>query len=172
MNKNYIFKRNYFKIYDDKKIIKGKLKKYEVIYFGPRVGVILKNKSKILLVKQYRYLTDEYSLEIPGGSVAEGENLEDAANRELCEESGINIKKFKHLIDYYPGLDNVDNKTSIFFSEVDGKINLPSKKFETDEIDSIHWFGINECIELVKSGVILDAMTSIGILALREFNLK
>ena len=172
MSKNYIYKRNYSRIYDDNKIVNGKLKKYEVIHFGPRVGVILKNKCKILLVKQYRYLTDQFSIEIPGGSVAEGESLEKAINRELYEESGIYIDKFNHLIDYYPGLDNVDNKTSIFFSNVEDKINLPNKKFKSDEIDSIHWIDINECIKLIKSGVILDAMTSIGILALCNFKPK
>ena len=114
MKKKYIFERNFFKIYEDKKSFSDKVKNYEVIYFGPRVGVVITNKSKILLVKQYRYLINNFSFEIPGGSVASCESLEDAAKRELLEESGIDIASINHLIDYYPVLDNVDNKTSIF----------------------------------------------------------
>jgi ADP-ribose pyrophosphatase len=168
MKKKYIFERNYFKIYEDKKLFSDKVKNYEVIYFGPRVGVVLTNKSKILLVKQYRYLINNFSFEIPGGSVASGESLEGAAKRELLEESGINITSINHLIDYYPGLDNVDNKTSIFYGEINENVVF-EKKIQNDEIESLHWVETAECLDLIKNGEILDAMTSLGILAFSRY---
>ena len=54
-------------------------KKEKEIYttnFGKRSGVILLRKERILLVKQYRLLIDDFSWEIPGGKVENFESFE------------------------------------------------------------------------------------------------
>ncbi|MDA1317542.1 MAG: NUDIX hydrolase [bacterium] len=171
MKKNTFLQRPYFSVYSDTKEIHGKIKHYEVINFGPRVGAILIHKNKILLVKQYRYLIDRCSMEIPGGSVNDNESIIEAVEREVMEETGCSYSKLRHLIDYYPGLDNVDNKTSIYFRVLTDLDNLPLH-FSNDEIESLQWLSLPECIELIKSGEILDAMTSLAILAYSKYELQ
>ena len=72
------------------------------------------------------------------------------------------------MIDYYPGLDNVDNKTSIFYGEINENVVF-EKKIQNDEIESLHWVETAECLDLIKNGEILDAMTSLGILAFSRY---
>lgn len=45
-------------------------------------------EGKVILVKQYRLGTREFSLEIPGGMLDEGDDPAGAAVRELLEETG------------------------------------------------------------------------------------
>lgn len=171
MKKNTFIKRNYFSIYSDMKNVNGRIKNYEVINFGPRVGALITHKDKVLLVEQYRYLIDKPSLEIPGGSVNKNEGTLEAIQREIFEETGSFISSLKHLIDYYPGLDNVDNKTSIYFSKLNDK-DTPPSIYSNQEIDSLRWISFTECLRLIKSGEILDAMTSLSILAYYNYELK
>jgi 8-oxo-dGTP pyrophosphatase MutT (NUDIX family) len=44
--------------------------------------------EQVVLIRQYRHGTDEVSLEIPGGILDGDESPEDAAGRELLEETG------------------------------------------------------------------------------------
>jgi ADP-ribose pyrophosphatase len=44
--------------------------------------------GKVILVKQYRFGTKDFSLEIPGGMLDEGDSPAGAAARELLEETG------------------------------------------------------------------------------------
>ncbi len=49
----------------------------------------LTTDGKIVLVKQYRMGTKDFSLEIPGGMLEEGDEPAGAAARELLEETGF-----------------------------------------------------------------------------------
>lgn len=52
-------------------------------------NVIAKTKSgKIIMVRQFRFGIGDYTLEIPGGMIDEGEDVLKAAKREVREETG------------------------------------------------------------------------------------
>ena len=56
---------------------------------GDWVNVIpLTSDEKVILVKQFRFGTKDFSLEIPGGMLDDGEPPAQAARRELLEETG------------------------------------------------------------------------------------
>jgi 8-oxo-dGTP pyrophosphatase MutT (NUDIX family) len=62
---------------------------FYILKSAPWVNVIpLTPENEVILIRQYRHGTRELTLEIPGGIVEQRDSPEDAARRELKEETG------------------------------------------------------------------------------------
>jgi 8-oxo-dGTP diphosphatase len=64
-----------------------------------------KNAKHVLVISQYKgawYLTHHKvrGLEFPGGKVEEGESLEEAARREVYEETGAKVDELSQIAEY------------------------------------------------------------------------
>jgi len=140
-------------------------KDYFVVDLGPRAGVAALRDGAVLLTRQYRFLPDDYAWELPGGRVDAGESAEVAARRECLEETGIECPDLLRLVEYYPGLDNFDNRTTLYLCEAPREarafVPVPS------EVVEIRWVPFAEALDMVAGGAILDALTVTGILAVR-----
>jgi ADP-ribose pyrophosphatase len=141
----------------------GFAKDYYVVNFKRRVGVVALRDGHVLFVKQYRLLINAPSLELPGGTIEHGEDLQAGLARECMEETGVLPRDLTPLIEYYPGLDNVDNRTTVFLSESAETV----RPFQPNpaEVSAIEWIAFDRCLEMVWKREILDAMTVAGLLA-------
>jgi ADP-ribose pyrophosphatase len=139
----------------------GFQKRYYMWNRGIRVGLIPFHQGRVLMTRQYRFLANRITLEIPGGKAEKGEKLKQAAIRECKEETGFECRKVKKLIDYQPGLDTYHNPTSIFISS---ELKHPKKIIGKN----CAWIGLSEALRGIFSGVINDSFSIIGLLALHH----
>jgi 8-oxo-dGTP pyrophosphatase MutT (NUDIX family) len=54
-------------------------------------------EGKIVFIRQYRHGTEEITLEVPGGMIDPGESGEEAARRELREETGYDADEILYI---------------------------------------------------------------------------
>ena len=65
---------------------------YLLIMINVAVGLIIRNRTEILLCQRKPHLPYPLKWEFPGGKVKDGERVEDCLRRELAEELGIEVK--------------------------------------------------------------------------------
>lgn len=161
--KQITYQTRFFQIYHSRADFGPFSKDYYVVNFGPRGGIVAVRDDSVLLVRQYRYLVNSLSWELPGGTIESDEPAEKGAARECLEETGVMCRNLKPLVVYFPGLDNVDNRTAIWHTE---DIEITSSFVSNDaEVREVAWIPLRRCIDMVFSGEILDAMSVTGLLA-------
>jgi ADP-ribose pyrophosphatase len=79
------------------------------------VIVAVTHQNRILLVRQYRRPVAAVTLELPAGHVEQGETPEEAARRELLEETGHEADTFKLLATLSPSVARFTNRMYCFF---------------------------------------------------------
>ena len=78
------------------------------------VGMIMFNhdKNKTMLQQKFRMAMNKWVYNFPGGLIDSGEDAEEAATRELWEETGLHLDKvIAHLPVYYTSV-GISNETS------------------------------------------------------------
>ena len=95
-----IFKNKYINLYSIIANFDEGKREYFISDRGERCGVIIINKESILLVRQYRYLINDLSWEIPGGGVGKNEDPLTAGRREVLEEAGIECRALEPFFLY------------------------------------------------------------------------
>lgn len=128
------------------------------------VGVVPVQGEDVILIKNYRYQNQDFSIEIPQGFGEEGaEPVEDAA-RELLEETGLMSNRLSLLLKLDEGIP-----TFVFVAEIDPD-SLPTER-GMENTESISAF-IRCPIERISPDYLRElgisgAMTTAALLALR-----
>src|SRR4030095_2475384 len=136
--------------------------KREVVHHsGSAVIIPVHDDGTVVLVRQYRHPAVRYLLEAPAGTLANGEQPELGAARELQEELGLVATRLEKLSEFFVSPGFLEEKMWVFlateFSE--GKQNL-----DDDEILDIGRVPVGEALEMITSGEIQDAKTIIGLM--------
>lgn len=84
-----------------------------------------KSKKKLVITKEYRVPLADYEYGFPAGLIDEGETIQEAARRELNEETGLELTRFiKVGPQIFSSAGMTDESISMVYVECDGK---PSK---------------------------------------------
>ena len=126
-----------------------------VLKYPDWVNVIgITPEKKILLIRQFRFGSQNIELEIPGGCIDPGEDPLEGARRELEEETGYVADEFIPIgqVDANPAVQT--NKCYTFLAKnimPKGKLNL-----DPNEIISMEFAGVDQVKEYIKSGQITN----------------
>ena len=115
----------------------------------------------VLLVRQYRYATNQHMWELPAGRIDKGENKLAAAKRELLEETGVTAKKWKRLFQFFASPGFLDETMDIFLAR---DLARGEAQPEEDEQISVRFFPLSSALKMVRAGAIRDAKTMTGLL--------
>ena len=80
----------------------GKTEQHYYIQKPDAVAIVAHTPSALLFLRIKRYLIDGFSYELPGGRVEEGESPDDAARRELWEETRLVASELRLLASVFP----------------------------------------------------------------------
>lgn len=118
---------------DDLKAINHKEKTDAVAMVG------ITEDCKVVLIKQYRYAIGDYLYELPAGLVDDGEDIYEAAIREMKEETGLDFVPMKTKFSnkaFYSSAGMTDESCSIICGEISGMMSTDKNEL-TEEIDVV-----------------------------------
>jgi ADP-ribose pyrophosphatase len=116
MDEKVVFSVPWFDVVE--RAIDGSDDPYYIVRTGDYVTVLATTvDGSVLLVRQYRPVVGEETLELPSGNVEYGETPEAAARRELAEETGYEAKNFELLGAVNTDVGRLCNKLWCFYAE-------------------------------------------------------
>lgn len=161
-----IFKGHIFDVVvDDVALPNGDTGKRELIFHKGAVCVLaVTPEGKMILVKQYRKAIERAIYEIPAGKLELGEEdtLEDAALRELEEETGYTSDKLTLLADFYSAIGFCNERIRLYLADSLVKVENP-RPMDEDEVIELSQVTLEEALELIASGDICDAKTIMAV---------
>lgn len=126
-------------------------------------ALIISSNNKILLASNYK------DYQFPGGHMEEDESYNEALNRELLEETGINfelkdnltpdLKLYRYYENYHETKDNTILEINYFIIKSDKYIdinNLSLTKEEEDGDFSLTYINLLEFENLLKENVLIN----------------
>ena len=113
------------------------------------------------LVGQYRYTINEYSWEIPEGGGSLYSSAEEAAKRELLEETGIEAKELVKVIDEMHMSNSVTDEIGISFVAKDLIFGEPTPD-DTEQLD-VKKLPFEEVYRMAMDGKIKDTLTLVTV---------
>jgi ADP-ribose pyrophosphatase len=90
---------------------------YYVVELPDYVSVIALTPSRdVLFVRQYRPVVERHTIELPSGHIEENESPEEAARRELLEETGYVAERIELLGTLVPDVGRLANRMWCYFA--------------------------------------------------------
>ena len=135
---------------------------YYVLEYPDWVNVIaLTEDNQVILVRQYRHAAGEELLELPGGVIEKDESPEQAARRELLEETGYEFDDLEFLSALYANPATATNKTHCFLAT--GGRKTSEQNLDKGEEILIELVSLEKLKELVLNNEFGQALHTGGI---------
>src|SRR5699024_3281222 len=119
------------------------------------------NDGSVMLIKQFRYPVGQTLHEVPAGKIDDGENPEQAAVRELKEETGLLCDNIHYLAPFYPTIGYSSEIIHLFCA---WNLTETDQRVDDEEFLKLNRTPFHKTIEMVYSGDITDGKSMINIL--------
>lgn len=140
----------------------------EIIRHPGAVAVLAVRGDRMLVVDQYRQALGRTELEIPAGKLDPGEDPEEAAKRELREETGYRAKSLVPLPAFYTSPGFADEVIYLYMAE---ELEAGEMELDEDEFLEVSEITLDEAYSLIKEGRISDAKTILAVYAWHLYQL-
>jgi ADP-ribose pyrophosphatase len=133
----------------------------DIISHPGAVALLPIHDNNIILVRQYRYAINQVTLELPAGTLRNGEDPRECAHRELIEETGYSATNLEKLFDCYLAPGYSSERVTMFIAT-----GLSKKRQDPDEDEfiQVETVTLPEAIEMIHRNQIVDTKTIAGIL--------
>jgi ADP-ribose pyrophosphatase len=140
----------------------GETVQRDVILHPGAVAILpLVDADHVCLVRNRRPIVGETLLEIPAGTLEPHETAEQAAPRELAEETGYQAGRWRKLAVFYPSPGVLDERTHLFVAE---DLTPGQQRLEKDEDMATEIMSWLDAVNKTLDGSIHDAKTIIALL--------
>jgi len=112
-------------------------------------------------VRQYRHPAVRYLLEVPAGTLADGERPDAGAERELQEELGLIAGRMEKLSEFFVSPGFCEEKMWVYLAT---DLTQTKQKLDDDEVIEVVRISFSESLEMISAGEIEDAKTIIGLM--------
>ncbi|MGC9356278.1 MAG: NUDIX domain-containing protein [Anaerolineae bacterium] len=136
---------------------------------GPVVIIVpVTPEGEVVLIRQFRYIVDEWLWELPAGGSHdfEGDDLVDLARRELLEEVGGEAEALAYVGDFHPMPGMVHKVFHIYLAT---GVRLGESRPEPGEIIEVHPVPVERALAMAQNGEIADATSAYALLRCTEY---
>jgi len=137
-----------------------------IAHSGSVVVMPVLDAGKIVLIRQYRYAARQYLWELVAGRIDPGENVKQAAVRELIEETGLRAKKMRQFLEFWPSPGFLEEKMFVLLAQ---GVTQGEAHPEEDERIEAKAFSRAELKKMLQNGTLRDAKTISSLLYYFQF---
>ncbi len=140
-----------------------------IVHGGSAVIVPVFEDLTVGFVRQYRHAAEKFLLELPAGTLEEGESPETSALREVEEEIGFKASKIEKLTEFYVSPGFLTEKMHVFLAT---GLTKTTQNLDEDEILSVERIAFPHAMKMIANGEIEDAKTMLGLIfAKKQLNI-
>lgn len=151
----------------DRLLTDGRETTYEYLAVPRAVFVAAVTDSReLLLVRQYRHPVRDWTLEVPAGSIGDGESSPEAARRELREETGCSARAWHHLSTFYSSSAHLSLRSDAWLAvgvEADG-----APEPDEGENVTVVRMPLDDAVARARAGGFAEGQTALAILLAAE----
>lgn len=132
----------------------------EVVVRAPAAAVLAEYQGRVAIIRQYRWAVQEWLYELPAGKVEAGESSEQAAERELLEETGIVVDGISRVASFYPTPGYSTERIDLFYGLARF---VGAADPDVDEDIRLEWWNRQDVETGLANGVVGNGIALLGL---------
>lgn len=139
----------------------GRRWEHHVVRLRHLASAVVIKDDQVLMMWRHRFITDTWAWELPMGLIEDGETPEQAAAREVEEETGWRPGPLVPLIYAEPANGITDSKHFLFRADGATYVGEPTEKNESDKIE---WIDRERILSMIDGREVVSSASLVGLL--------